>query len=87
MAAAKQELDAASAATKQERAAADASQRELDRLGSTLRQVEQYNEQVRGARMAWHGRMGGVLVAGRQQGSSSVCQRRTASMRAQGRAL
>lgn len=39
--------EAAVAATREEAAAAEKHQRELDRLGATLKQVEEYNEKVR----------------------------------------
>lgn len=39
--------EAAAAATREEAAAAEKHQRELDRLGATLKQVEEYNEKVR----------------------------------------
>lgn len=41
------QLQQQEAATKQERVQAEHNQRELDRLGATLKQVEAYNEQVR----------------------------------------
>lgn len=44
----KDELQQHDAATREERAQLERSQRELDRLGATLKQVEAYNEQVGG---------------------------------------
>lgn len=47
LAAKREELQGGEAAAKQEREQAERHQRELDRLGATLKQVEAYNEQVR----------------------------------------
>jgi beta-phosphoglucomutase-like phosphatase (HAD superfamily) len=49
LAARRKELEGQQAATKQERAQAEHQQRELDKLGATLKQVEAYTEEARTA--------------------------------------